>query len=1014
MTVYPDALDTDLELPRVDSNITEMGGDAINALRGATFAIESALGLNPQGNAPSLAARINGVIDENGRIRTTALAGIGLVTLPIDNNQISLTAAIDETKLNLDFTTSFLKGRIDSVSTDLTALQNSFNGFASDVFKHYNGTLNRHDGYAIDLQASVQTETTVEGGLHAVDNLLVDHLNSSTAHDANEITTNGVFNSVTVTNVQQALDALNSPDARIVQHRDESHDTAVSLNERGEQGAQGNLRNTTFASTIYQTITTNPTTPTNILQVMRPNVARISGLQPDLRALNGTSAFILRFTAGGVGRGAISVILSPAIPTESLDDVVELINLRMTQNFYPVSAYNVDGRLVLAHNIPGAQYTLTINSITNSAHAALGFGDIEDTTFVGLDEDDAYHSALVGGNKISAIKSLIKEPNHSHGGTATVSPGLGDLNLLGIPTTLEGRILCNITEHSAGDAYNGTYYIEDFPTNDTFTLHTSVPAGNFLLEVPGNAVNFLDVARGEIWDIFLENDADGYGFVTKSLRMDYLTNAGVDIKGISRDFPTSGIQWEVDSNQAIKLYENGVAGESVSIPNGFLGELKVYGRDGVSSMLFEVQGTPSSGIKNITVNAFAGTNDRLHLSSVHHAGNFAPEILKYALDKRKLGGTPINEYTNRLEQLPLDDSLKELRNNGVIRGFEVDADGYTANSFTVVGGRALSDGRILDIETRTITIDSFNNGIRLLALDRFGNYQTYDADEAGYAVEELTAGDSYGDHVGLVPIAEFNTSASALNGVFNDRRLFVNKLDKRVKDNFDTLSGRISQVESTFAGSAWGNTLTASTEAPDAYTANITVSGGGSVVALDEPGFSGGNALITTRRYTLTTATTTVASTFIPTGMTHINVMMRLDYTGTSTDGPFGVSGPVTIQLGLAATTGIVTTTTTEAYATVRNIETTIFPVDNVREHYVASIPIADLNLTTNTFVDFSTRIKIFGSTFIDGGTVPIDTSPIIYFSKVRLVSSSYSIAGTALNQDGSSTALGALIGEVL
>ena len=39
MSNYPSALNTDLELPRIDNNITEIGAEAINSIRDAIFAI---------------------------------------------------------------------------------------------------------------------------------------------------------------------------------------------------------------------------------------------------------------------------------------------------------------------------------------------------------------------------------------------------------------------------------------------------------------------------------------------------------------------------------------------------------------------------------------------------------------------------------------------------------------------------------------------------------------------------------------------------------------------------------------------------------------------------------------------------------------------------------------------------------------------------------------------------------------------------------------------------------------
>ena len=76
MSVYPDQLDTDLEISRVDNNVTEVGADSINAIRDAVFVIESTMGLSPQGNKTSLAERISVSIDSNGNLNLVYQFGL--------------------------------------------------------------------------------------------------------------------------------------------------------------------------------------------------------------------------------------------------------------------------------------------------------------------------------------------------------------------------------------------------------------------------------------------------------------------------------------------------------------------------------------------------------------------------------------------------------------------------------------------------------------------------------------------------------------------------------------------------------------------------------------------------------------------------------------------------------------------------------------------------------------------------------------------------------------------------
>lgn len=108
MSNYPAQLDSDASLPRIDNNIVELGGDAINALRDAMFAVEGTLGINPQGSQGSVANFLSVSFNPDGTIKPSSLLGIGLIALPITDSQISPTAGIQESKLALAFSTTSL------------------------------------------------------------------------------------------------------------------------------------------------------------------------------------------------------------------------------------------------------------------------------------------------------------------------------------------------------------------------------------------------------------------------------------------------------------------------------------------------------------------------------------------------------------------------------------------------------------------------------------------------------------------------------------------------------------------------------------------------------------------------------------------------------------------------------------------------------------------------------------------------------------------------------------------
>ena len=83
MSNYPTKLDTDLQLPPAQDNVTEVTADSFNGLRDAILAVETAVGVNPQGNTINLVDRINVSLDANGNIRNAALLEAGFIALPI-------------------------------------------------------------------------------------------------------------------------------------------------------------------------------------------------------------------------------------------------------------------------------------------------------------------------------------------------------------------------------------------------------------------------------------------------------------------------------------------------------------------------------------------------------------------------------------------------------------------------------------------------------------------------------------------------------------------------------------------------------------------------------------------------------------------------------------------------------------------------------------------------------------------------------------------------------------------
>ncbi|KKM61186.1 hypothetical protein LCGC14_1534240 [marine sediment metagenome] len=1016
MSVYPLNIDSDIEISRVDDNITEVGSDVINALRDAVFAIENTLGVNPQGNMQDLVARVNKVIDEDGNIKTSSISAHGLVTLPITNIHIGSSAAIEEDKLDLDYPTATLNALVSSTRSDINAISTSLTNISILNTRHFNGITNRHDGYQIDLLADVMGVDKVEPALHNLDNALTDHKNlSSGVHAASSVSVNDEFVNISASDVQSALVKLDNIGLGGIQtHQDILHENAISLSNRGEQGKQGNLKETTLAGTIYQT---DHAKATDIFQIMRPNASRVTGKNHDLKALSIVTAKTLRIQAGGIERSTLDVNLSSVIPTDDIDQIISAVNVVAREEHYPISAYNTGGKLTISHNIPGNEFTIQIlNTVSLSASSALGFGDVTSTEFRWSDN---YHSCYIGGKRVTGIKSFINTYHtHSTSPLSTIVLGLGDLTQYGLTTSSEGRVLCHITNHSTSPSSNGTYYITSFPNSATFILNKDIPLGSFNIEIAADSINFTNSANGELFDIFIEAGTDGYSTITKSNRVSYGPISGISLRSISENFPTSDVAWKVDSSNSVQLFKGDESGIITSIPTGFQGQVKVFMPDNVNSALFEVTGVPPNGKKSMTVSAFAGTDDKLYIGTVHYAGNFGLYTLKFVTDRRRLGGSVENKTEDELVRTTIEDVTKELRNNGVIMGLDVISSDST--SFKLRGGRALVDGRFVDVETQNITVNEYGASQRLLLLDRDGNFIIRSEFDSGYSFETLTDGDEHGDERGVAIICEFETDGSSIvDGYFQDRRLLVSNIDKRLVNTEAALNQQITQIRSTTKGSSWGFTV-AESSIIDGYLGSIEVgqNHGFSYIPsqYETPtsvyGFLAGNATITTRVFQFSDTDTMITSVFRAIGMTHINVFVEMTYSGTG-GGPFGVSGTTHIEVGIGTETGMTSLNIGADYARVKTINTGVLPVNSQTERYIASIPVNQIPLAENIMFDMVPRIRIVNSHYVDGGT-SADQEPTITFNNIRIVTSSYSIAGDIDDVDGSSSSIGVTVGEIL
>jgi hypothetical protein len=229
---YPGQLDTDAEMPRVDDNITEIGGEAINAVRSATFNIEETLGTNPQGSAADLTTRLSAALNDDGTLKASALAAVAVVTLPITNSMIAPSADIEESKLDLDHSTVSLKSLIDWNFAEIKKLMSAVTVDIGHLASHVShpSTWGRHHTSDIDgYTGATYDGYNLQGIVEDLNTRIINHLADTTdAHDASAISFDDTLVTVTADNVQDAIvETDRLIEGATIIHQDHQHSNGV-------------------------------------------------------------------------------------------------------------------------------------------------------------------------------------------------------------------------------------------------------------------------------------------------------------------------------------------------------------------------------------------------------------------------------------------------------------------------------------------------------------------------------------------------------------------------------------------------------------------------------------------------------------------------------------------------------------------------------------------------------------------------------------------------------------------
>ena len=773
MSRYPAELDNDADLPPVANNITEIGAEAINALRASVFALEAALGRDPQGSLLNLSERLGRTLNDDGTWKAAALVSAGLVSLPIDNAQIGASAGIEESKLDLDFPTAGLSNDIISNNIDILALQISLAADINHLAQHIVGAWGRHDGYQTDISGLTAQPTilTVEDALgfiydtflrHRKEPTTIEHLGSAIGYTPVETSP------ITADNVQ---DAISQIDGAFVeefrQHRDTGHSDGVSADGYVYLGGQAavndaSLRLTRFISTVGA----------NIMRVGLNNSAVILGNGFEPANISSTADAITVSAKTGSNSRSLTVTglnsssadyPSGASPRFKLKGIVNALNTAFgnASNNFPVSAYESDGELVLQHNIARADCTITVSAPANSALGALGLADMADIEVARVNN----YVFIVNGKEFDELK-VLKTGSVTHGGGATV-------DLVTTITDSNKYKFLHVFGHATA-SQNGTYKISSTGAT-TVSLVASVAAGTLNFIVYEDAFDLPSATNAVTMDFFIDED--------RNLIAENRVEAGPGPTGIkvveaSRGLTGATASFKL-STSGVQLTVDGVLGTAAIFDNQFVGYLKVPAPDGLEYItVFLFNAAASNGTSVLTLTDSNFQDNRLHLGTGHFD---LGSIIENPLDRRNVGLVGLESIGSEFKKDILERDLANFHISGIINGFSIPVTTFPTSSIQITGGSGYVNGKFIEKPRRTIVAGNRISAAATynLLLSSDGSYEIFNNATAGYGVDDIIAGDNY------TLLWQLVGSAGSITSVI-DGRVFVNNLELKLPLTVDS------------------------------------------------------------------------------------------------------------------------------------------------------------------------------------------------------------------------------------
>jgi len=806
MTNYPSKLDTDAELPGIIDGVTENSAEIINSIREAVVAIETALGADPQGSATDLTTRIANALNTDGTIKSSALPST-LVDLPLTNSQIGASASIQESKLDLDFTTQVLQDQITSNDTDIASLQDTLAELLSRYLRHISGLGDRHesnhidhsltDGYSFGIGANVETALDYLSGqmdAHRTATVIREHHASAIEYDPG-VTVPGEIDFTTSTNVQGAIDEVAVAILEQVrQHNDQSHNNCVTNDGYSILLGQGAVNDSSLKLARYQ-----PNSGNDVIKVGMCNapVVKTKGFRAS--AISSSAAeFDIQITIGSISRTiSITGLHNSEYPVSNgrvtLLGVVDYLNAAFantsTPAHFPVTAFDSeDGELVLQMNVARDDASITIKDPGGStAITALGFTDIVDVP-VGHIEN---YEFVIDGTRYTELETVADGYSIQASLSSIVELGMtvdsGGLDL-------QANSFIHVYNHDTGSSV-GTYKVIGVPSSTSVQLSENLVSGGFSFIIYKDSMNTNAITSNRrVVDFYMDGREP---VVSERATIVYGGVQGVRIITVSQNFEAFTGTFELADSGARKgltvINGDGYSGTQVVFDPGFIGYLDVYSPDDDSFLTcFVFDTAPSNGTDTLTIIDTESTDNRLLLGSSHHNGL---SVIEMPVDARNLGSVGTTSVGSEFKRDTIEQDISNLHLTGISRGY--DLVGITSSEVRLRGGIAYISGRKVQRPSQTIEVTNVatSDGVWNLVLNRSGGVDLFKDGDSPVTTEYSVADILRHDEVAL--LSQITISGGNITGTV-DARFFINDIESRLQltvDDRDLGAGQFRSLE---------------------------------------------------------------------------------------------------------------------------------------------------------------------------------------------------------------------------